>query len=124
MTRKQSVFRYVYHVSPAMAQDELETILSPPAAREVLGELRRMDEERVAGALREAAVDPEGDITGETISALFETLSYHTLLDDAEVGELLSPSFLFDDESPSGRTPMEGFRKTEAVAGCLMLLLS
>jgi hypothetical protein len=75
-------------------QAELKESLPQPAARLVLGELQRMDEERVAGALREAAVKPDDAIADETVSALFETLSYHSLLDDVEACLLLHPSSL------------------------------
>ena len=67
-------------------QEELDFNLPLSKREAVLGELRRMDEERVAGALQVAVMDPT-NITPETISALFEALSYHTLLDDAEVSK-------------------------------------
>ena len=47
--------------------------------------LQTMDESRVASALQLAGENPEAEIGSSTITALFEVLSFHTLLDDAEV---------------------------------------
>ncbi len=55
-----------------------------------MGRLQQMDEARVAKALQEAAMKPEGEVSAGAISVLFEALSYHALLDDAEVACSLS----------------------------------
>ncbi len=56
--------------------------------------LREVDEERLASSLSSAAARPEADISVETITALFEALSFHTLLDDVEVNRALESALL------------------------------
>ena len=56
--------------------------------------LQANDEERVASSLSTAAGSPESEISISTITALFEALSFHTLLDDADVNKTLELALL------------------------------
>lgn len=56
--------------------------------------LRANDEGRVASSLSTAAGSPESEISISTITALFEALSFHTLLDDADVNKTLELALL------------------------------
>ena len=71
-------------------QQELP-IWDSEAALEVLQE---MDEERSAACLSSTASSPESEIGISTITAMFEALSFHRLLDDAEVNKALELALL------------------------------
>ena len=56
--------------------------------------LQEMDEERVASCLSSTADTPETEIGISTITAMFEALSFHRLLDDTEVNKALESALL------------------------------
>lgn len=66
----------------------------PGGFKHALRVLQAMDEERITQALTLAAQDPAAEIGTETITALFEALSFHTLLDDAGVNSALEDALL------------------------------
>ena len=53
-----------------------------------------LDEERIATSLSKAVEHPGGEISDETVTALFEALSFHTLLDDAAVNAAVEQALL------------------------------
>ena len=71
----------------ASMQAEIQQAMPVWDSEEALKILQELDEERLASCLSSDA--PESEIGISTITAMFEALSFHRLLDDAEVNNAL-----------------------------------
>ncbi|KAK9830550.1 hypothetical protein WJX72_012414 [[Myrmecia] bisecta] len=80
-----------YHSAQAYFKETLDEAASDP----LLAVMRRLDEERLAAVLGEApAVQSGEDLRPSLVTALFEALSYDSLLEDREVMQKLQAALL------------------------------